>query len=255
MKQITFPTTHWSVVLAAKWDDTKARAALRDLCESYREPILRYVERVVHGDSSCRYGGRNAEDLTHDFLARLLEGKMFAQLQRDGAPFRVYLLGAVRYFLSQLRIREPAQKRGGLGHHPGIARSTASSPAHYDAIYFQHIALPDEPVDSHGFDEAVFDRDWALAMIQRAMRSLEPAGSEPRDIPAKRLLPWITREMNAETRSQLAAELGLSDTAVKVALHRLRKKFRLTIRTLIAETVKDASEIDAELDHLIKALR
>jgi RNA polymerase sigma-70 factor (ECF subfamily) len=92
-------------------------------------------------------------------------------------------------------------------------------------------------------------------MIQRAMRLLEPAGEDSRDIPAKRLLPWITQEMNTETRKQLAAELDLSDTAVKVALHRLRKKFRHTIRTLIAETVKDASEIDAELDHLIRALR
>ena len=92
-------------------------------------------------------------------------------------------------------------------------------------------------------------------MIQRAMLMLEPAGEESDDMPVKRLLPWITQNMTAETRTQLAAELGMSDVAVKVSLHRLRKKFRHTIRSLIAETVKDVSEIDAELDHLIQALQ
>jgi RNA polymerase sigma-70 factor (ECF subfamily) len=92
-------------------------------------------------------------------------------------------------------------------------------------------------------------------MIQRAMLMLEPAGEEADDTPVKRLLPWITQELTAETRTQLAAELGMSDVAVKVSLHRLRKKFRCTIRALIAETVKDSSEIDGELDHLIRALR
>jgi len=243
-----FHTTHWSVVLTAKGDDTAAKAALATLCETYYQPILKSLGRIVTAGHARLYGGRDATDLTHDFFAQILEGKMFTRLKRDGAPFRVYLLGALRHFLSQLRIREAAQKRGGPGHHPEIAQSTASSPVHY-------VSLPDEPADSHGFDDAVFDRDWALAMIQRAMRLLEPAGDEPRDIPAMRLLPWITQEMNAKTRSQLAAELGLSDTAVKVSLHRLRKKFRHTIRVLIAETVKDASEIDAELDHLIRGLR
>ena len=118
MKQITFPTTHWSVVLAAKWDDTKARAALRELCESYHEPILRYVERVVRTDSTSRYGGRNAEDLTHDFLVRLLEGKIFEQLQRRVGRFRVYLLGAVRHFLSVVRKHEPATSRKSRTKHP-----------------------------------------------------------------------------------------------------------------------------------------
>ena len=245
----------------AKGDDTAAKAALATLCETYYSPIHKYLLRGVAADHARLYGGRDAADLTHDFFAQILGGKMFARLHRDGAPFRVYLLGALRHFLSQLRIRESAQKRGGipsLRDDPSLQSGVPSlrcasfrllmdGPASLESV--------DEPADLHGFDDAVFDRDWALAMIQRAMRSLEPAGDEPRDIPARRLLPWITREMNAETRGQLAAELGLSDTAVKVALHRLRKKFRHTIRALIAETVKDASEIASELDHLIRALR
>ena len=242
-----FRTTHWSVVLTAKGDDTAAKAALATLCETYYSPIHKYLMRSVMADHARYYGGRDATDLTHDFFTHILEGKMFAQLKRDGAPFRVYLLGALRYFLSQLRHRESAQKRDWR------------NPSKNDR---QHA----EPPDSHDFDDAVFDREWALAVIQRAMRSLEPADAESpgknarkhaekRDLPVKRLLPWITQEMTAATREHLASELGMSDTAVKVALHRLRKRFRCNIRAQIAETVKDASEIDGELQHLIQALK
>ena len=219
---------------------------------------------------ALRYGGRDAADLTHDFFARILEGNMFAQLRREGTPFHVYLLGALRHFLSQLRTRESAQKRGGSGHCIALRsrlplESSASSGDEIPSLRCAPFRLlsevpvslefTDEPAEPHGFDDAVFDREWALAMIQREMLMLEPAGDESDDVPVKRLLPWITQNMTAETRSQLAAELGMSDVAVKVSLHRLRKKFRHSIRSLIAETVKDVSEIDAELDHLIQALR
>ena len=217
-----FHTTHWSVVLAAKGDDTKARAALRELCESYREPILRSIQR---------YSGRqDAEDLTHDFLARLLEGKTFRQLDRQGGSFRSYLLGAVRHFLAKTREREAAAKRGG-----GIAPVSI---------------LPDHPaVEKEELLEELFDRDWAQTMVARTLDSLEKTPE------TQTLLPWVTREMDVEARARIGAQLDMSDVAVKVALHRLRKKFRETIRKRIAETVRDESEIDGELDHLIRALR
>lgn len=247
-----FHTTHWSVVLTAKGDDTAAREALSTLCETYYQPVLRYVERQTATDSMRRYGGRDARDLTHDFFTQLLEGRMFAQLHREGARFRVYLLGTVRLFLSQMRIRESAQKRGGE-----ISRT----------------ALPEDvPEDSRhraAFDAAVFDRDWARAMIRRATDSLQKTerpsengdstNTLPMNVPpgsaTPKLLPWLICELNAETRRRLAAELDMTETAVKVALHRLRKRFRETIRRQIAETVAHESEIDAELDHLIRALR
>ena len=239
----------------AKGDDTAAKAALATLCETYYSPIHKYLLRGVTADHARLYGGRDATDLTHDFFTQILEGKMFARLQREGAPFRVYLLATLRYFLSQLRRRESAEKRGGNDHCAARVSSAAARGSRLPWDGQISLEFAEEPADAHGFDDAVFDREWALAMIQRAMCSLEPADEEPRDVPARRLLPWITREMTAETRGPLAAELGLSDTALKVALHRLRKKFRDIIRAQIAETVQDASEIDAELDHLIRALR
>jgi len=225
---ITFHTTHWSVVLAAKGNDTQARAALSELCTSYREPILRYIERTIRTDAPHRYGGRNAEDLTHDFLARLLEGKLFAHFQRREGRFRAYLLGAVRHFVSNVRQRESAGKRVGDGS-PQAADSSRGRG--YSEI-----------------DDAQFDRDWAQTTIHRAIALLGSARE------TQTLLPWLTLEMTAEDRARLAAELGKSESAIKVALHRLRKKFRQCVREQIAHTVASETEIDAELDYLIRAL-
>ena len=225
MKQITFPTTHWSVVLAAKWGDTKALAALRELCESYRQPILRYVERVLRTDSSCRYGGRNAEDLTHDFLTRLLEGKMFEHLRQREGRFRTYLFGTVRHFLANIRQHESAVKRGG-----GIV----------------HLPIRDDIPQAE--DDAMFDHDWATTTIDYAIVELGDS------LETRTLLPWLTRELVSQEREQLALELGKSENAIKVALHRLRKKFRHYVRERIARTVESDAEIEAELDHLIQVL-
>jgi len=223
---ITFRTTHWSVVLAARGDDTRAKVALRELCELYREPVLRYVERTVCADSPQRYGSRDAEDLTHDFFARLLEGKMFEHFERREGRFRAYLSGAVRHFLANVRQRESAQKR--------LSR-------HSDSIDSIDIMAQTD-------DLAMFDRDWAQTTIDRAIAAL---GGSPE---TQTLMPYLTRELTAEDRSCLAVTLGKSEVAVKVALHRLRKKFREHIREQIARTVESESDVDAELDYLIRAL-
>jgi RNA polymerase sigma-70 factor (ECF subfamily) len=223
----TFHTTHWSIVLAAKGDGTDAHAALSKLCKMYREPILRHIERTIRTDASHRYGGRNADDLTHDFLVKMLEGKPFANFERQEGRFRAYLLGAVQHFLSNVRQKESAAKRGG-----DIQFSR----------YSDDIAL------SQSHNTAMFDRDWAQATIDRAIVLL---GNTPE---TQMLLPFLTQEMAAEDRMRLAAELGKSESTVKVALHRLRKKFRQHVREQISYTVESEAEIDAELDYLIQAL-
>ena len=225
MAHSTFHTTHWSVVLAAKGDDTKARAALAELCKSYREPIVRHIERAIRTDSASRYGGRSAEDLTHDFLIQLLEGKLFELFQRREGRFRAYILQAVRYFLSHVREQELSAKRGGKFAHVPIDGD---------------IAMPHE--------DTLFDRDWAQTTINRAIVSL----GNTQEI--QMLRSWLTSEMTAEDRLRLATELGKSEGAIKVALHRLRKKLRQHIREQIAHTVETEAEIGAELDYLIRVL-
>jgi RNA polymerase sigma-70 factor (ECF subfamily) len=220
-----FHTTHWTQVLAAKED----KNALRSLCELYYAPVLHYIKRQTQTDEVYRYGGRDAEDLAQEFTAQLLGGKTFDHLERQGNRFRSYLLGAVRHFLGRIREKESAEKRG---------------------RDFKRQELLVEVADQNGLSDAVFDRVWAKSILDRVLSSL--AGESPE---WEQLLPWLTREVNAEIRSTLAAELGMNDTAVKVALHRLRKKFRTKIRAEIAVTVDDASEIDGELQYLIAALQ
>jgi len=225
MPPITFHTTHWSIVLAAKGDDSKARAALSELCKTYRGAIVRYIDATIKTGTPRHYGGRSAEDLTHDFLIQLLEGKWFAAAEQCEGRFRTYLLGAVQFFLRHIREQELAIKRG-------------------SKVVFVPM-LDDVPQTE---DDAMFDRDWAQTTLDRATILL---GDAPE---TQKLLPWLTIEMPQEDRERIAAELGKSEPAIKVALHRLRKRFRRRVRELIAHTVKSETEIDAELDYLIQAL-
>lgn len=225
----TFHTTHWTQVLAAKDD----RNALRSLCELYYAPVLHYIKRQTQTDEAYRYGGRDAEDLAQDFIVQLLDGNAFEHLERQGNRFRTYLLGAVRHFLAKIREKESTEKRG---------------------RNFKRQELPAEIAaginTGNGLSDAVFDRIWAKSIIDRVLDSLADGTPE-----TERLMAWLTREVNAEIRKNLAAELNMNDTAVKVALHRLRKKFRTKIRAEIAVTVDDDSEIDGELQYLIAALQ
>ena len=229
MKHISFHTTHWSIVLAAKGDHSKAHAALSELCKIYREPILRYIERTIRTGTPDSYGGRNAEDLTHDFLARLLEGKLFAHVERREGGFRAYLQGAVRHSLANVRQRESAAKRT-------FSRYSGNTVAG---------SLEDIPQTD---EETMFDCDWARTTINRAVALLGDSQE------TKTLLPWLTRTITLEDRKRLVKELGKTEAAVKIALYRLRKKFQQHVRHIIAHTVESEAEIDAELDHLIKML-
>lgn len=223
-----FQTTHWSLVLAAQGNETAAEAALRELCRTYYDPVLHYIERAVSGDATKIYGGREARDLTHDFFSRLLQENIFRQVCRNKGTFRSYLLGAVKHFLAKIRERESAAKRGGD---------------------LRRVSLHENVSEEESFEETFFDRDWAQTTIRLTLDSL----GKTRE--SRALLPWITREMNAEARAELSGEFGISEVAIKVALHRLRKRFREAIRARIAQTVEHLSEIDGELDDLIKVLR
>jgi RNA polymerase sigma-70 factor (ECF subfamily) len=131
----------------------------------------------------------------------------------------------VRYFLSNVRQQESVVKRGG-----GVV----------------HLPVQDDIPQTD--DDTVFDRDWARTTINHAIVLLGDAKE------TQMLVPWLTSEMTQEDRGRLAAELGKSESAVKVALHRLRKKFRQHVREQIAHTVETEKEIDAELDYLIRVL-
>lgn len=225
-----FPTTRWTLVLAAGSEDTR-REALSWLCERYWYPIYAYIRRRGHAPPA-------AQDLTQSFLVQFLERRSVESANPHRGRFRSYLLGALKHFLSDRLDYDRAAVRGGratflpLTFEPGEERYLAS-PANLSP-------------------EALYERQWALALIDRVLNLLraeqEAAG---RAAVFDRLKGFLTGE---EDYRPAAAALGMSEGAVRVAVHRLRRRYRDLLTAEIAETVEDPAGVQQEIRHLIGAV-
>jgi RNA polymerase sigma-70 factor (ECF subfamily) len=231
----SFDSTRWSIVLAAARDPSeRARAALSDLCETYWYPVYAYVRRRGHAPDE-------AEDLTQAFFAKLLEKRYVRDADPERGRFRSFLLAAVKHFLSNERDRVEALKRG--GGRPLVSLDLETAEGRY-RVEPSHDVTP----------ERVYERRWALTLLDRTLARLraeyERAGQAPR---FERLKGYLTGEASGGYAEAMAA-LGLSEGAVKVAVHRLRRRYRELLRAEIAETVEDASAVEGELRALFAAL-
>jgi RNA polymerase sigma-70 factor (ECF subfamily) len=228
-------TTHWTCVLTAQGDTPAARAALRELCSAYYEPVRAFLQYAVDPRES-------SEDLAHEFFTSVLTREATLQARPQKGRFRAYLLGAVTHFLANHRSQERAQKRGGGRTRVSFEAATDSGLEPAAAASVQ-----DSP-------EAMFDRAWAFTLLERALEALrgriEHMG-RGREFAV--LKPWLTG--NAGTpQSAVAQELDMTDGAVKVAIHRLRQQFQQAVRDEIAQTIDDPAEQAAELADLQAAL-
>jgi DNA-directed RNA polymerase specialized sigma24 family protein len=239
-----FQTTHWTQVIAARGDSPEARLALRELCETYYEPVAMFVER---SRGHFPLSPDNARDLTHAFFAKLLEGHSLDHTDRTQGRFRSYLLGAVKHFLADQRDRDRAEKRGGGTQPAPLANMTSDDELRSEGH---------EPVDHQGFPpDAYFDRQWGLAIVQQAMTTLRAEAIEAGDLARfGRLQPWLVTPSGHETALAAARSLNLTDGAFKVAVHRLRKRYRQLVLERIAATVGDPSEAAEELNYLVTVL-
>ena len=232
-----FATTHWSLVVAAKSDEasrTLARKSLEELCRAYWYPLYAFVR--YRG-----YSSEDAQDLTQSFFARIIETRGFASADPERGRFRSYLLGAMKHFLANEWHRAQAQKRGG-----GLT-FLALDALDPEGRYALEPAVSIDP-------DAAFDRKWAQESLARAMESLRAeseAGGKGELFEA--LKGSLTGDEPA--RSETAERLGMTVGAVKVAVHRLRRRYRELLRAEIARTVTDPSDIDVEMRHLVAALR
>jgi len=230
-----FVTTHWSVVAAAgRCDSQEARAALSELCQAYWYPLYAHVRRRGHSPA-------DAQDLTQSFFARLIEKNWLADADRDRGRFRSFLLASLNHFLANEWHKARAEKRGGGRIHPleiGDAEER-----------YQH-----EPADEATPDRA-FDRRWALALLDRVLARLRDdyvsGGKGPLFEQIRSALGGGRSEI---PYAQLGAPLGLSEGAVKVAVHRLRQRYRELLRAEIAQTVEGPEQVEEELRHLFAAL-
>ncbi len=229
-----FAPTRWTLVLAARGDSPQAHAALGELCERYYQPVFRFLQREGRTEDSAR-------ELTQEFFTRLLARDGFATADPARGRFRSFVLGALRHFLGDQRDRMDAAKRGGGVVHERLASPTDTSPG-------LEFAAP-----AGDGQDAWFDRQWALAIMDRSLRALaaEHAAAGKAE-QFERLKPWLVGAAAAQT--DVAAQLGWSEGALKVAVHRLRKRFRELVRLEVAQTVPASADIDAELRYLVEVL-
>ena len=222
---IPFHSTRWTLVRRAQGRGEEARAALSELCEIYYEPVLQFARRWCGSED-------RAKDLAHGFFEDLLGRETLGAADPAKGRFRSYLLAAMKHYLSHQREKELAAKRGG-----GLER-----------VPFDEAPESGTPPD---WDRA-FDRAWAFALIRRALDAL--AGDMERAGKGElftSLRPWLDGGSPGEA-AEIAAALGLSPSALKVAIHRLRERFRRQIREEIAATTSDPAETEEEFSHLVE---
>lgn len=231
-----FVTTRWTQVLAARGDSPQAHVAFSDLCGAYYSPVLAFVRRSTPDEDTAR-------DLTQGFFAQLIANHGLGTVQPGRGRFRSYLLGAVKNFLIKQHDRASAAKRGG-GH------LTLSLDASEDTSLSVQVADPATPAS-----DTFFDRAWARAVVDRALSTLagEAQAAGKRD-QFDQLKPWLLGEVEGFSQAEMARQLDMSEGAVKVAIHRLRKRFREVVKTEIAQTLEDPAQLREELRYLVEVL-
>ena len=231
-----FVTTHWTAVLAASnGDTTQAGAALDELCRAYWYPLYLYVRRRGHN-------AEDARDSTQEFFRRLIERKQLASVERGRAKFRAFLLGVMNHFLAHEWERARAQKRG--GGQPLVYLDGAEAEERYKL----------EPAD-HWTPEKMFDRRWALTVLERANVRLKDdyAGAGKAD--AYEILKDFVSTAEVDAYSEVAERLGVTPSVVKGMIHRLRQRYHDLVRFEIAQTVTTKADIDDEIRYLLTVLR
>jgi len=231
-----FVTTHWSLVVSAGRNDTPhARDALEKLCRSYWFPIYAFVRRQGHGP-------HDAQDLTQEFFARLLEKQQLAAADPARGRFRSFLLASLKHFLANEWDKTRAQKRGGGKILIPVDVATAETSCGL------------EPADQ-ATAEKIFERRWALTLLDQVLRRLRAEYvRDGKENLFEQLKPTLTEASRTVAYVEIATRLGTTEGAVKVAVHRLRQRYREVLRAEIADTVANPGEVEDEIRNLFAAL-
>lgn len=220
---------------AIRSNSPEARAALESLCQTYWYPLYAFVRREGHKP-------HDAQDLTQAFFERFLQKNYLGDVHRDRGKFRSFLLASLKHFLANEWDRARAQKRGGGAKIISLDEQTAEE------------RYRSEPADTLSADR-IYERRWALTLLDNALSKLqkefETAG-KPTEF--EQLKGLLSGERSQLPYAELAPTLGMTESALKVAVHRLRKRYREILRAEIAETVASSSEIDDEIRHLFNAI-
>lgn len=233
---IAFTTTQWSVVLSAQGESPSAHEALEKLCRTYWWPLYGFVRRQG-------YSPEIAQDLTQGFFALLLERRDLDAVRKEKGRLRSYLLASLKNYVAKARRREMAVKRG--EGKPLVPLEELMARERADL----------EPADKLSADR-IYERRWALTLLEQVLARLEmeyqAAGSSKLFAQLKQLLG---DDEDRPSQAHISRELGMTENAVKQALHRLRHRYRLLLREEIAQTVVAPGDVEDELRYFISVLQ
>ena len=231
-----FVTTHWSLVLsAARKSSPHSQQALSELCEAYWAPLYWHVRRLGNDPAQ-------AQDLTQGFFARLLEKHVLGYVDREKGRFRSFLLASLQNYLTNEHERRNALKRGG---GQKILSMDFDLAEHGYALEPAHEATA----------ERLFERRWAITLLEKALRSLEKQyARDNKQLLFDASVPFLTAASGQPRYSAVAEQLEMTEAAVKMAVSRLRRRYRELIRTEVQQTISDLDDVDDELQHLLAAL-
>jgi RNA polymerase sigma factor (sigma-70 family) len=232
---IGFHTTHWTMVLSARNGNGSGTDALSKLCSSYWYPIYAFIRR--NGSTP-----HEAEDLTQEFFARILQRDWLSNVHPAGGKFRSFLLACVKNFLSNERDKTLAQRRGGGVSTIPLERENAET---------RYVIEPPDPVTP----DVLFERRWVFELLERTLEALRQEYAQTSRLDwfdeLEGFLPGGKVNMS---RAELALKRGVSPNAIDVAIHRLRQRFGALLRQKVAETVSSDAEVDEEIRHLMSVL-
>ena len=227
-----FATTRWTLVCdAARGGDTDAVEALGRLFQTYWQPLYRYVRRLGRTEP-------DAEDLVQGFFAHLLQQGGLRLADRDRGRFRAFLLGCLQNYMAKEWQREHRQKRGGFATHLSIDWKDAETDLGLDP-------------EDHRSPDKLYDRDWAIALLDKVLDDLE---AEEKDIEFARWKPFLSMSSARIAYAGIATEFGMSEGAARVAVHRLRKRYRQRLRDEIGRTLAGEHLVEDEMRSLFAAL-
>jgi len=230
----SFHTTRWTRVCLAKKESEDGRRALADLCDAYYEPVVAFLRCELRDADSAR-------EMSHAFFAEMLAGGTIAAAERERGRFRGYLLGAVKHFLSHQREAARRMKRGGGAAHVSLDEDATGA-----------MEIPDARQAS---PDAAFDREWALTTLARAMEAVrEECTKDGRADFFQQVKPWLTGDATHGDQGAVAEACGMSPAALKMAISRLRRRFRDCVKAEIAGTLDDAAMVEVEMQELFAAL-
>jgi len=230
-----FQPTRWTLIVHSRGDGAEAQRAVNELCATYWFPLFAFARR-------SGWKMEDAEDMVQGFFAQAIEKNLFVGADQDKGKLRTFLLTAFRRYCKDQMQKITAEKRGGNVERVSFDAAEAES-------WYSEEVMEGETAD------AMFDRQWALTVLEKVLEHLEDYARQKNKLREFELMrPYLMDDSTSEDFERIGAELGITANAAKIQIHRLRTRFRETLRAEVQETQLEGGDVDEELRYLLSQL-